>query len=420
MARRGLLAELQHMSKVAARDREQALRAAVRDRDIAVRRAQLAQLQAEKARLQATRASEAERKRAEVEARRLHIDAMEANVSALNAALAQSYDEIDSLLAATLEVDDFVDLESLRQAAVHPPFGDVELEKPTPEPALIVPPPEPIFYAPSAPKGMSGVFGKKKHAEAVAKAQAVHASALATWQSEVAQIPARQLEQAQWHAKAEESRIEKLAVARGRYDNECAERQRDVDEANAALDELVAGLSYGTGGAIQEYVSIVLSNSVYPDSFPVEHEFEYNAEQSELSLRVLVPGPSEIPAIKAYRYQKSTDETTATELPQKQRKDRYAKAVHDVALRSLHEVFEADRRGLIKTISLELGTNTIDPAVGKRTYVPFVAVATGRERFMDIDLAEVVPSATLQHLGAVVAKSPFDLAAIDPAGVRKT
>jgi restriction system protein len=83
-------------------------------------------------------------------------------------------------------------------------------------------------------------------------------------------------------------------------------------------------------------------------------------------------------------------------------------------------VFEADRRGLIKTISLELGTNTIDPAVGKRTYVPFVAVATGRERFMDIDLAEVVPSATLQHLGAVVAKSPFDLAAIDPAGVRKT
>lgn len=413
MARRGLLAELQHMSKVAARDREQALRAAVRDHDIAVRRAQLAQLQA-------SRASEAERKRAEVEARRLHIEAMEANVSALNAALAQTYDEIDSLLAATLEVDDFVDLETLRQAAVHPPFGDVELEKPTPDPPLIISPPEPILQAPEAPKGISGVFGKKKHAEALAEAHAVHASALASWQDEVARIPARQLEQAQWHAKAEESRIEKLAEARRRYDDECAERQRDVNEANAALDELVAGLSYGTGGAIQEYVSIVLSNSVYPDSFPVEHEFEYNAEQSELSLRVLVPGPSEIPAIKAYRYQKSTDETTATELPQKQRKDRYAKAVHDVALRSLHEVFEADRRGLIKTISLELGTNTIDPAVGKRTYVPFVAVATGRERFMDIDLAEVVPSATLQHLGAVVAKSPFDLAAIDPAGVRKT
>ena len=420
MARRGFLAELQHQSKVAARNRDQALRAAVRDRDLAVRRAQQAQLQAERARLQATRASDAEQKRAEAEARRLHIEAMEANVSALNAALAQSYDEIDSLLGATLEVDDFVDLETLRQAAVHPPFGDVELERPTPDPPLIIPPPEPLLQAPLAPRGMSGVFGKKKHAEAVVEAQAVHASALATWQAEVAQVPARQLEQAQWHAKAEESRIEELAEARRRYDAECAERQRDVDEANAALDELVAGLSYGTGGAIQEYVSIVLSNSVYPDSFPVEHEFEYNAEQSELSLRVLVPGPSEIPAIKAYRYQKSTDETTATELPQKQRKDRYAKAVHDVALRSLHEVFEADRRGLIKTISLELGTNTIDPAIGKRTYVPFVAVATGRERFMDIDLAEVVPSATLQHLGAVVAKSPFDLAAIDPAGVRKT
>lgn len=420
MARRGLLAELHHMSKVAAREREQALRAAVRDHDLAVRRAQQAQLQAERARVQSARASEAERKRAEVEARRLHIEAMEANVSALNAALAQSYDEIDSLLHATLNVDDFVDLETLRQVAVHPPFGGLELEKPTPEPPLIIATPEPMFTAPPAPKGVSGVFGKKKHAEAVAMAQAVHESALAIWRTEVAQIPARQLEQTQWYQKAEEGRLQKLEAAKKRYDDECAQRQRDADQATAALDELVAGLSYGTGGAIQEYVSIVLSNSVYPDSFPVEHEFEYDAEQSELSLRVLVPGPSDLPAIKAYRYQKATNETTAAELPQKQRKDRYARAVHEVALRSLHEVFEADRRGLIKTISLELGTNTIDPAIGKRTYIPFVAVATGRERFMDIDLAEVVPSATLQHLGAVMAKSPFDLAAIDPAGVRKT
>ena len=218
---------------------------------------------------------------------------------------------------------------------------------------------------------------------------------------------------------AEQERVGKLTAARKRYDDECKERQREVDEGNAALDELIAGLGYGTGAAIQEYVSIVLSNSVYPDSFPVGHEFEYNAEHSELSLRVLVPGPSEIPAIKAYRYQKASDDTTSTELPLKQRKDRYAGAVHGVALRSVHEVFEADRRGLIKTISIELGTNTIDPATGRRTYIPFVAVATSREKFVDIDLAEVVPSATLQHLGAVIAKSPFDLAAIDPAGVRK-
>lgn len=419
MARRGLLAELQHMSKVAAREREQAHRAAVRDHDLAVRRAQAAQVQAERARLLASRASESERKRAELEARRLLVEAKETYVAALNAALAQGYDEIDNLLGATLDVDDFVDLEALRQVAAHPAFKS-EFESPTPNPPRIVPPAEPLYAAPATPTGIAGLFGKKKQAEAVAEAQSAHQAALAAWHSEVEQIPIRQRKQAEAHDAAEQDRLAKLAAARESYDVECAGRQQAADESNMALDELIAGLSYGTGEAIQEYVSIVLSNSVYPDSFPVQHEFKYDPEQAELSLRVLVPGPSELPATKAYKYQKSTNETTSTELPQKQRKDRYAGAVSAVALRSIHEVFEADRRGLIKTISLELGTNTIDPAVGKPTYVPFVAVASARDRFLDIDLSAVVPSATLQHLGAVVAKNPFDLAAIDPAGVRKT
>lgn len=419
MARRGLLAELHHMSKVAAREREQALRVAVREHDLAVRRAQAAQVQAERARLLVSRASESERKRADLEARRLLVEAKETYVAALNAALAQAYDEIDSLLAATLDVDDFVDLETLRQVAVHPAF-ESEFDSPIPSPPRIVAPAEPLYRAPASPTGISGLFGKKKQAEAIAEAQSAHQAALAAWRSEVEQIPIRQLKQDEAHDGAEQDRLAMMAIAREKYDTECAERQQAADEGNIALDELIAGLSYGTGEAIQEYVSIVLSNSVYPDSFPIQHEFQYNAEQAELSLRVLVPSPSDLPATKAYKYQKSTNETTSTDLPQKQRKDRYAGAVSAVALRSIHEVFEADRRGLIKTISLELGTNTIDPAVGRQSYVPFVAVATARDRFLDIDLSAVVPSATLQHLGAVVAKNPFDLAAIDPAGVRKT
>jgi len=418
--RRGLLAELQHINRVAAREREQAQRAAASEHAAAVRLAEQAQLRAQRAQVQAARASEAERKSAEKEARRLQVEAKEAEVAALNGELGQIYDEIDSLLAATLAVDDFVDLETLRQVAEHPPFDRGELESPIPAPPPITDPPEPAFQAPPAPKGISGVFGKKKHSEAVAAAKAAHDADIAAWNEEVAQIPARQLELAQAHELAEGERLQELAAARKRYDEECADRQREVDDKNRALDELIAGLGYGTGEAIQEYVPIVLSNSVYPDSFPVEHEFDYDTEQAELSLRVLVPGPTEVPAIKAYRYQKASDEILPTDLPQKQRKDRYSGAIYEVALRTLHEIFEADRRGFIKTISLELGTNTIDPAIGKQVYVPFVAVATTRERFTNIDLSAVVPPATLTHLGAVVSKSPFDLAAIDVAGVRKT
>lgn len=418
--RRGFFAELQHQNKVAARKYEQAQRAAVREHEATVRRAEQARKQAERSRAQVARASEAERKRAEQDAHRLHVEAMDAEAARLNAELAEVYDQIDSLLAATLEVDDFVDLETLRQVAKHPPFDRTDLEQPVPPPPPLVAPPEPAFESPSLPRGLSRVFGKKKHAEALAAAQSSYEAALAAWQAEVAQVPARQLEQANVYEDAERKRLQKLAAAQKRYEDEGAEREREVAEENAALDELIAGLAYGTGDAIQEYVSIVLSNSVYPESFPVEHEFDFDAQHAELSLRALLPAPREVPGIKAYKYAKSSDSITSTELSQKQRKDRYTGAVHQVALRLLHEIFEADRRGFIKTISLELGTNTTDPATGKRAYVPFVAVTTARETFMDIDLSAVVPLATLQHLGAVVSKNPFGLVAINASGVRST
>jgi restriction system protein len=51
--------------------------------------------------------------------------------------------------------------------------------------------------------------------------------------------------------------------------------------------------------------------------------------------------------------------------------------------------------------------------------VPFVAVAAERTSFMTFDLSNIVPLATLEHLGASVSKSPYDLKGIDESrGVR--
>ena len=78
-------------------------------------------------------------------------------------------DQIDSILSATLDVDDYVDIDSLSQTVQHPPFPREDLKKPLPEPVLEQPPPEPHFVAPPAPTGISKVFQKQKHAEAHAK-----------------------------------------------------------------------------------------------------------------------------------------------------------------------------------------------------------------------------------------------------------
>jgi restriction system protein len=417
MARRGFFAELQHQAKVSARDAERAQAARVRQHSAAVRESERAQKAAQRAAAQAARASAAERKQLEKAAKEAHQAAMQAIVDQHNGELESVYEEIDSLLAATLDVDDFVDLEALRQTVEHPPFDKFELETPTPPPPPIPDPVEPQYLEPPAP---SGLFGKKKkHEAAIATARAEHEASHRAWEAELALQPGRREAAAENHAKAEELRVQRLEAERARYAAECAAREAEVAEQNAALDALIANLGYGTTEAVEEYISIVLSNSVYPEHVPVGHEFTFDPASAELALRCLVPGPDKVPATKAFKYAKAADEVTETALPQKAVKDRYAGAVNQVALRSLHEVFEADRRGLIQSIALQVGTETIDPATGIETYVPFVAVGADRATFTGFDLAAVVPSATLSHLGAAVSKNPHGLVPADLSGIRK-
>ena len=102
------------------------------------------------------------------------------------------------------------------------------------------------------------------------------------------------------------------------------------------------------------------------ERFEIGNTFEFDPATAELRLNTLIPGPDSMPSVKTYKYTMKTDEITTTALSQKASRDRYLTVVQQVALRSLHEVFEADRRGLINTISLELGTETIDPATGNQ------------------------------------------------------
>jgi restriction system protein len=421
VARRGFFAELAYQQQQTAKRNQQAQRAAERERAAAQRRAEQAARAAERARNQAARQSAQEQKAAQAEAKRLHLEAMAAEVESLNATLAATYDEIDSLLAATLDVDDWVDLEALRTHVQHPPFPHPELEQPVAPPPLPTPPPEPQWVEPEPESGgLSAMFGgKKRHAERVAAARAEFDQRHLHWQTTVAQIPKVREHQLAEHARLDQQRLEALARAHAVYAQECHQHDADAAAANAALDQLVQGLELNVASAVQEYVSIVLSNSVYPPSFPVDYEFEFDGDLGELALAVTVPAPADVPVVREYKYVKAKDEITSTELTQKDRKARYASAVHQVALRSLHEVFEADRRGCIRTISLTVGADSIDPATGRPVRTTLVAVAADRERFLACDLANVVPAETLKLFNAVVSKNPFDLVGIDSSqGVR--
>lgn len=419
MGRRGFFASLERAIREAERQAARDQRQRERESKVAYRAAERYRKEEERLRVQMAKADAAERKRLEKEAAAAHVEARLAEVEDLNAQLEEVYAEIDGLLAATLDVDDHVDLENLKQVAKHPPFDRQELEKPIPTPAKPEPPVIPAVVLPAAPKGLRSLFGKKGHEQRVEEARRQYVVDVRRWEESIKRQEAQHEADLATHARAEQQRLEQLEVEKARYAKECEAREAEAAEQNAAVDQFAADLGYGVVEAVEEYVSIVMANSSYPDHFPVTTEFTFDPVTAELRICAVIPGPDQVPSIKAYKYTKSSDEISESALSKKACKDRYASAVHQVAIRTLHEVFEADRRGIIQSISLEVGTETIHPATGLATYIPFVSVASARDTFVEFDLSSVVPLATLQHLGAAVSKNPYELTPIDPTGVRK-
>jgi restriction system protein len=419
MARRGFFAEMHRQVKVAQREQERRQRIALREQSAEARRREQHQKALVRLGGQMAKAEAAERKRLEKEQREAYLESRQDEAEIRSEEVADAYAAIDTLLQATLERDDFVDLNTLRVTATHPGFDRQDLTWAITPPPPAKRPSAPVLIVPDPPSGLAKLFGKRKYEEAVEEAKRAHGRALKDFESGCAAAAERDRAAQATHADAEQQRLAALAREQARYARECEDREAAAVQQNQLLDELIANLGYGTPDAIQEYVAIVLGNSVYPEPFPVQHTFTFEPSTAELALRVNIPEPTKLPSAKHFKFVKASDEIVPVPLSQKECKDRYTRAVHQVALRSIHEVFEADRRGLIRTIALEVVTSAIDESTGIRRDVPLVIVGAERDTFLTFDLSAVVPEKTLTRLGAAVSKNPYVLLPAERTGVRR-
>ena len=403
-----------------ARESERQHKASLRAYATAVRESELAHKRQQQAKDRFQKASAAEAKRWEKEAKESHLAAMAAEVECRNLKLADMEEELEGILVATLGIDDFVDLNTLRVQAAHPPFPRQDMKAPSRPPLPIVDSPRPEYKEPKAPSGLLSFFTKKLHEKAKASAEVKHQKEMVLWQTEISRNEGLRAAESSAYEERERIRIATLEEEEASYAAECARREEEAEFRNREVDELIANLGYGASEAIEEYIGIVLSNAVYPEHFPINHEYSFDSSAAELRLAVAVIPPEQFSTVKAYKYVKASDEIAEIPFSSKACKDRYAGALHQVALRVPHEVFEADRRGLIGTISLELGTHGIDPATGRSSFVPLVALAVAREDFMKIALENIQPTATLAYLGASYSKNPYGLIPAQVAGVRRS
>ncbi len=347
------------------------------------------------------RASEAARRR-EIRAQKIadreaaieYAEERLAEVQGQNVELADRIAELSGILKHTLSVDDSISFDSLRIADEFPKAGPPQdIKTPIPEPTEAA-----FLDRVSMPRGLSAIIpgAKKRYENALAGARTDFSQAHADW------------------VKREAARKASLQLHEDQAEKSRTEFQRKKDQRNAEVSEFASLYAAGAPDAVVAYSSMVLERSDYPDDFPQEFRLAYVPESKQLVVEYELPELGVVPQVAEYRYVKAGDKVTEKPRKASEIKDLYQDIVSAVALRSIHEVLEADHGGHIDVVCFNGFVQTVDPATGKDIRPHLISVRTTRQQFLDIDLSRVEKKVCLRNLGAQVSPRAAEAQAIKP------
>lgn len=306
-----------------------------------------------------------------------------------SAAVAAEIGLLDQILVSVLDrrPTTFADLKVTPQT---PPFQPGELATPLTAPNW-------HDFAPLEPRGIDRWFGgMNQYRRDVDAAQARFEEAAAEFQ----------------HAEAR--RAQALATAQSEH-----RRQVDAAHAKAAaynrdVDARRTAFAAGEAEAVEWFVDQVLRSSPYPRTFPRRWQVAYRPENRDVVVEFELPPQQIVPAVREYRYVKTRDAVDPVPRPTGEIKQRYARLIACIALRTLQEVFRATPAEVIEAVVFNGRVSTIDRATGKQARPHLISVEAERSAFDALVLAAVDPAACLKHLNALVSPNPFDLEAVEP------
>ncbi len=342
--------------------------------------------EAEKAKKAYEQAKTADQK----ERARLYVESRIAQVNYQNEQLEQQVKLLESLLVRSLSLDTYIDIQSLKQAPNLPIFNPGTLATPEPPPQAMYKPPELTGFQKLLPGA------KEKYAQEVARAQDLYRSHVAI------------------HVSREAARQQALSEMRSQFERQVLEEQQRVAVQHAEIDSFQRDWLAGSPQAVVEYFTMVLASSAYPDSFPQQAKLAYVPESKQLVVEYDLPAFEVIPEIGIYKYIKSKDSVTETSRPLAQRKTLYSSTIAQITLRTLYELFCADRTKHLDMIVFNGYVDSIDKGTGRSIRTCLITIRTSRDVFMKLNLSQVDPQTCLITLNASVSKSPVELAPVRP------
>lgn len=166
--------------------------------------------------------------------------------------------------------------------------------------------------------------------------------------------------------------------------------------------------------AVVDYSDSILSNSIYPDSFPQEFEIDYIPETKMMIVDYLLPNIDNVPKLKEVKYIQARDEFKKTYLPDSFLIKMYDTLLYNITLRSLYELFNSDVLDAIDSVIFNGLVKAVDKSVGKEVTNCILSIQANKAEFMDINLSGVDPKACFRKLKGVSASKLYSLSAVAP------
>jgi len=325
------------------------------------------------------------------ERERLHQEAQLSKVSWQNAELVQKIAQLQSLFKDTLAIEDYYDLNQLKEQPVIPQFQPGQLGIP-------LRPPLWKMYQPPEPTAIQKLLPGTKHKN----------------EQELTAAQQRFQTAMQAFNQAEAQRKVQLDRTYSQYLHFVSDLKEKARSKNAQIDQFQADLKAGVSESIVDYCTLVLEATVYPAEFPKKAKIAYLSASKQLVVEYKLPTYESIPTVESYKYVKMRDAIVENLRKEVERKMLYTSVVAQVTLRTLYELYKADQLNHLEVITLSAVVEALEPSTGRNIEVCLVSVRTTRESFLALNLAKVEPIECLKGLKATVSPNPAERVPVRP------
>jgi restriction system protein len=185
-------------------------------------------------------------------------------------------------------------------------------------------------------------------------------------------------------------------------------------EHNTQIENLKLSFEQGDPVAIEKYAETVFSKSQYPESIELNYEVIYVEDRRTIIVNVDLPSPESIPKEIEFKYVQTRNEITSKEMKKADFQKLYDEIISQIALRTIHEVYESVYVDVVDFVVFNGYVDSIDKKTGNDFRACILSIQAEKEYFMGLNLKQVSSKDCISGLKGVLASEFINLAPVKP------